>query len=78
MPINVIFRHIKYSSNKISEEKKNYGNILFETGFSIMFNSDMDMGFLAGASIYSFSLEEKQSAIQQLFFRSKISLKIAL
>ena len=78
VPINIIFRHIKYDNNKAGGEKKNYGNILVETGFGIWFNSDVEMSFLAGSAIYSFSMGDDKYNIQQFFFRSKISLKVAL
>ncbi|MGP1437543.1 MAG: hypothetical protein ACTTKH_00555, partial [Treponema sp.] len=58
IPINIIFRHIKYSSKKTNEEQKNYGNILFETGFHLTLSNEIDFTVLCGASIYSFTLGE--------------------
>jgi len=79
VPINIIYRNIKYNSQKTSNNNKYYGNILFETGFNIALNSDVEFGFLAGAAIYSFSINAGDPTdIKKFFFRSQAHLKIAL
>lgn len=78
IPINVIFRHIRYISKNTSEQEKNYGNILFETGFHLTISNEVDFNILCGASIYSFSLGEVQSNISKFFFNSKIGFRFAI
>ena len=78
VPLNVIFRHIRYTSSKAKDEKKSYGNILLEAGLKFTMNSDVEVGFLCGASVYSFVLGNERGGIQKFFFRSKCSVKVAL
>ena len=79
IPINIIFRHIRYISQKANQEQKNYGNILFETGFHITVSNEVDFSLLCGASVYSFTLGELQSNVaSKFFFNSKIGLRFAI
>lgn len=79
IPINVIYRNIKYHTQKVNGNKRYYGNVLFETGFNVALNSDVEFGILAGAAIYSFSIDAGDTTdIKKFFFRSKAHLKIAL
>ena len=78
VPINLIFRHIHYVSQKTDQEQKNYGNILFETGFHLTVSNEIDFSVLCGASIYSFTLGEVQSNLSKFFFNSKIGLRFAI
>ena len=78
IPINIIFRHIRYISKKANEEQKNYGNILFETGFRLTLSNEVDFSLLCGASVYSFTLGEVQSNVSKFFFNSKIGLRFAI
>lgn len=77
VPINLIFRHIRYDSKKNIEYLKNYGNILFETGFKMVLNTDIEFGLLCGVSVYSFSLGDKEGGISKFFFRSKAHVKFS-
>jgi len=78
IPINIIFRHIRYISQKADQEQKNYGNILFETGFHLTISNEVDFSVLCGAAIYSFTLGELQSNVSKFFFNSKIGLRFAI
>jgi hypothetical protein len=78
IPINIIFRHIRYVSQKANQEQKSYGNILFETGFRITVSNEIDFSVLCGASVYSFTLGEVQGNISKFFFNSKIGLRFAI
>jgi len=78
IPINIIFRNVKYTPKTNVEEKKNYGTLIFETGFNIRVNSDIEIGILVGASPYSFNLDNDLSALQKFFFRSNAHIRIAL
>lgn len=78
IPINIIFRHIRYISQKTDQEQKNYGNILFETGFHLTISNEVDFNVLCGAAIYSFTLGELQSNVSKFFFNSKIGLRFAI
>lgn len=78
IPINIIFRHIRYISQKDEQEQKNYGNILFETGFHITVNNEVDFNLLCGVSIYSFTLGRVQSNVSKFFFNSKIGLRFSI
>lgn len=78
IPINIIFRHIRYISQKANEEQKNYGNILFETGFHLTLTNEVDFSVICGAAVYSFTLGEVQSNVSKFFFNSKIGLRFAI
>jgi len=79
VPINIIYRSIKYNSQSKSDNNKYYGNVLFETGFNIALNSDVEFGLLAGAAVYSFNINRGDPTdIKKFFFRSQAYLKIAL
>ena len=78
IPINVFFRNVKYTPRTITDKKKNYGSIIFETGFNIRSNSDVEFGILTGFSVYSFTLDKDLSSLQKFFFRSNVHIKIAL
>jgi len=78
IPINVIFRNVKYTSQTNSKENKNYGCILVETGLNVRSNSDIEFGLLTGFSAYSFALQALTQPVPKILFRSQAHIKVAL
>ncbi len=78
IPVNIIFRNIRYTSSDAYRSKKNYGNLLFEVGLKYALNSDVELGALLGVALYSFDVGNGFSGINRFFFRNKYGVRIAL
>lgn len=77
-PINLYFRHSRYTTKDEPHLKKEFGYVIVETGLTHVVNNEVEWFFTFGSSVYTFALTKEKNTLNNFFYKTELGVRFSM